>query len=240
MSFDFYCEETAGGDGFRAKGAGLAYVYDREKSTLDIFHLEQNVPLFMIDMGTALPCNPELFIRYTEKSSQIYALMYSSYQTINLCETVSLKKLTPIVKNITELALMAHFLKINDYSSFGEKITKRYDIKDFSIEVRKCQCKQLTASCKSTYIACLETRNGNKISAWSNNLHSALSRISEKTVRDLITVELLGNDRCSATTLLSLSARLNTISRILDNEFIPNDKLSFKAGKEPFTGTYLQ
>ncbi len=225
MSFEFYCYETASGEGFEAKGVGLGYYFDSQTATLDIKHLAFNRPLLLIDLGKLFPRNPSRLASFIEKTSQIYSLVYSNYQTTNLCDTVDIKKLVPILQHITEMAELAHEIDMINHKHFCEKVAKLHTIKTFKLGMRKEYGEDDSFYCHGEIV----TSNNNKISAYAGTTHKTLARLSDKIAKDLIPVEVTDHINQSAQSLLALSVKLTTIAHLLDDNFDPSDNLLFGA-----------
>lgn len=220
MHFEFYCKETDGGIGFEARGYGLSYIYDGQTLTLDILHRAWNRPLLLIDLGGIFPRNPKLLAEFIEKACQISALLYSSNQTLNLCETMHIEKLGPIVKTMVEIAGLAHDVEMKNYKGFSEKIMKNHALKSFALE-------ELSARDKKSRLFRLSymTENLDHISLTGTSPGLVIKKIAEKTMSEVIAIELSHHSGQIAPMLMALAARLITVSRLLDKNFDPGDRL---------------
>lgn len=220
MRFEFSCKETDGGIGFEAKGCGLGYNYDGRTLTLDVLHLSLGQPLLLLDLGPVFPRNPLLYAEFLEKSAQINALLYSSNQTLNLCETIHIEKLVPVIWQLAKTAELAHDVEIRNFTNFSASVARTYDLQIFRLENLGPD-----ATGENNYRLTLKTRNGTEIRSIADSARGVIGKIAELTLRDVIALEFTLQCGQATQNLIALSARLSTIARLLDMNFDPSDKL---------------
>lgn len=220
MRFEFRCKETDGGIGFEARGCGLGYYFDGRSLTLDVLHLYLSRPLMILDLGNIFPRNPLLYAEFIEKAAQINALLYSSNQTLNLCETIDIKRLMPVIWQLVKTANLSHCIEMKNYVAFSDDIADTYGLNTFNLSHTP-----LSRNTKNSFTLTLRTKSGTAIRTHGESAHSCISLLADQGLRDLIAQEFSNYGTQEAQRLIALSARLSTIARILDINFDPGDKL---------------
>ncbi len=160
MRFEFSCKETDGGIGFEAKGCGLGYRYDGRTLTLDVLHLCMRRPLLLLDLGPVFPRNPLLYAEFLEKAAQINALLYSSNQTLNLCETIHVEKLVPVIWQLAKTAELAHDVELKNYKAFSESVGTIHEVQTFRLDYEESRYGR-----DNPYRLTLKTHSGTEIRA---------------------------------------------------------------------------
>lgn len=158
-------------------------------------------------------------IQYFDKAAQIKALMLSNSSTINLSQTMEPRRLQGIANTLFDHALFAVDLDAGKFRRFTATLAHIYDLKHFSVKHFTC-----TKSATAYYRACLRTHNENELVGRSLTLPGILMTVSEKIISDLIALEFSTRNN-SAQNLLSLSAKLATVGRILNDGFYPSMKI---------------
>ncbi len=227
MRFEFSCKETDGGIGFEAKGCGLGYRYDGRTLTLDVLHLCMRRPLLLLDLGPVFPRNPLLYAEFLEKAAQINALLYSSNQTLNLCETIHVEKLVPVIWQLAKTAELAHDVELKNYKAFSESVGTIHEVQTFRLDYEESRYGR-----DNPYRLTLKTHSGTEIRASGSTARAAISKIAELTLRDVIALEFSLQSGENAQKLIALSARLSTVARLLDMNFDPSDKLLISKKKD--------
>jgi hypothetical protein len=204
---------------FVAWGTGFTYEYNSEKKALNIVHAIQNKPLIYIDLDRHLAKNPLLYARMLEKVTQVNALVFSNNHDINLADIFENNRLIPILENSAIVARHSYDLETEKFENFSYRFCETYILKSL----------QLTKYANRTpgsvfYAAEMKTENNNSVHARASQLNQLLDKLSEKTVRDLMTTEYNHHFYKSAQNLLVVSSNLSVMGRVLDKNFIPLHK----------------
>lgn len=213
-------QETNLDGSFTAWGAGFFYHFDAPRCELNIHVQEGEKPLVTIAVGNRVRRKILPFVQYFDKASQIKALMLSNASTINICQTMDPRRLHGIVSTLFDHALFALDMDAGKTLRFTATMAHIYDLKHFSIKQLLCP----SSPAATYYRGSLKTHKGNELVGRSMTLAGILSTISEKIIGDLIALEFSSRDD-SAQNLLSLSAKLATIGRILNEGFYPAMKI---------------
>lgn len=220
MCFDMDFAETGCGGSFEATGLGLKYFYNAPQSVLDILPRRHIEPIFFIGLNGYFPCDPRMVVRFVEKSTQISALIYSDHYTLDITETIDQSRLPALLKNAIETAGMANDLYTGNFPRFALHFMRRFDLG--LIEVLPLNHKNAE---KKLFRSRIVTARGSQVSVIGSHIPNLLLELSEKIVKDVITQEYCDNMKRSAHTLLNVTSMLGTLARILDNSFVPKDKV---------------
>lgn len=204
---------------FIAWGACFFYDYNAPNCELNIHVQEGEKPLVSLAVGKRLHKKIRKLIHYFDKAGQIKALMLSNSETINIAQTMELRRLRGISNTLFDHALFALDLDAGKPKRFTAMQAEIFDIKLFSIKHFICP-----KSSTAYYRASLKTHSDNELVGRSLTLHGILMTVSEKIISELIALEF-NTPNNSAQNLLSLSSRLSTISRVLNEEFYPSMKI---------------
>lgn len=220
MSYKLECRETSQGS-LIARGTGLDYKYNYETNSLKVIHRRKERALAKFTFDKVLSRDPLSYITSLEKANQIKALMFSNNQTVDLTETLDSEKLCAILKSTALLSRHAHDLKNLDFERFCDVFVGEFDLK-------KIKIKQFTSGDHKDafFIARIQTQHDNGICVRACTLTGITMAMSDRTIRDLITMEFGHQFEGSAHNLLRLSSKLSSISYILDDDFVPSRKLS--------------
>jgi hypothetical protein len=220
----------AGNEGsFVAWGHGFRYNYEGPSNTLSIAHLERQKVFTKLRFDQSLLRNPLGYVEALDKTNQIKALMYSNNMTTNLADTMEIERIAPIIENTAKISRYAFDLQIVEYDHFAQLFCG-----DFELKALKIKKFIPTTSDNSFYIARMQTRYNNSIAVRRCTLPGLIAALSEHTLRDLITMEFGHRYQNSAQNLLNASARLATLSRVLDEHFIPECHLRNTKAPESF------
>lgn len=213
-------EETCSQDSFTVRGSGFRFDYEAEKQLLNIAPRGKKRALAHFKFDQHLAKNPLAYVESLDKTNQIKALMYSNNATINLAETMDDARIASLIKMTAYISRCAFDLHTKNFDQFSKTLCQNFDLKSVKIKKITSRRKQNTF-----YLARIQTKHNNSISARSCTLSGLAASLSEKTLRDLITIEFGHAYGNSAQNLLNVSSKLSTISNILDQNFIPKQQL---------------
>lgn len=212
-------QETRQCGSFDAWGACFFYTYDAPNLELNIHLQEAEPPLITYAIGRRLHKKILTLVSYLDKAAQIKALMLSNGETIRIGETMEPRRLKGLTSALFDTALYALDLEAGKSRRFTTYMSQAYDLKHFSIKHFTCPTSET-----AYYRASLRTHSDNELVGRSLTLHGILMTVSEKIVGDLIALEFNARDN-SAQNLLSLSSKLSSIGRILNEGFYPSQKI---------------
>ena len=220
MGFTLKYRETGSRGSFEAWGMGFSYQYNPEELVLDVRDSRKSKPLLYIDFDQPLSKNPFLYIETLEKTTQIKALMFSNNITNDLSEIFDDSRLVAILEEAARLGRYSFDLKQNKFYRFGHFFCE-------DLRLKRIQIKHISGidPKDSFYVAKLKTEHDNVVSSRACTLHGVMKDLSDKTLRDLITAEFGHQFDGSAHNLLTVSSKLATISHILDERFVPLQKI---------------
>lgn len=226
MDFTLKHKEAAPPGSFVAWGIGFAYCYEPKRNVLNISDARSKKPLFYVDCKNqplaAGACDYAIFF---EKATQINALILSNNSTVDLSELLDDRRLAAILEDSANLARYAYSLKQEDFKRFESDFCKNFTLKRLEIKKPKTLYPR-----DSSYFAKLKTLNNNVITSQKRSLHKILADLSERTLRDLIAVEFGYHFQHSTYDLLTVSSKLAIIGHILDERFIPAQRI--KSGQK--------
>ncbi len=203
-----------------AWGTGFKYHYDADLKKLEVSHAKKGSSALFLDFDKELSGDPELFVSTMDKTCQIRALTLTNNTSLDLSEIFDDGKLTPMLYETSRLARFGFDLMHENFTRF-----ERYFCPDSNVcDVRLGRVKTFDAG-SSAYMAKMETARHNKVSVESSTLHDLMSKFSQKIVQDLITREFLARFDSIAHALLKTSSNISLLSLILNNKFLPSDKL---------------
>lgn len=218
--------KTSSCGSFQAWGAGFGYHFDAGINTLSITQKETQLALARIRLNRDIAQNPVAFVEQLNKTHEIKALILSNNGTIKLADTIDPKLVGGIIKNSVRLAKYAHELSHHSFSNFSRKFSKEFELKKLKIKtITHNDHEQLL------FVARLQTLHDNSVCVRACTLEGLLSVLSERTLRDLITMEFGHQYQNSAFNLMRLSAKLSKIGNILDENFIPEKHIHLPSVK---------
>lgn len=205
---------------FRVSGAGFSYNYNKDRQALSVFHKDTERLLTKFEFDYALAREPLPYIELLEKASQINALMMSNNRTIDLSQTMALQHVAPLLHNVAGISRHAFDLQNLRLRRFCIAFQQEYDLKSFKIK------KFVSGDQENTFfIARMQTKNDNGICVRGCTMTGIMAAMSDRTLRDLITMEFGHRFENSAQNLLNASSKFSSLSYILDEHFIPRSKV---------------
>lgn len=205
---------------FRVLGTGFRYDYNNSKRALTVIHKDSERPLTKFKLDQALSREPLPYITLLEKATQINALMMSNNQTIDLSKTMELQHMRPLLKGVAGLSRHAFDLQNLHLGRFCRTFADEYDLKCVKIK------KFISGDQENTFfIARMQTKNDNGICVRGCTMTGIMAAMSDRTLRDLITMEFGHRFENSAQNLLNASSKLSSLSYILDQHFVPESKI---------------
>ncbi|MGB0720217.1 MAG: hypothetical protein ACPGRX_07070, partial [Bdellovibrionales bacterium] len=209
----------------------LDYHYNARNWNLDILRRDKAKALARLDFDRSLSRDPLSYIASLEKATQIKALMYSNNTTINIAETLDSAKLSPILQSSAMLSRYAYDLRHGHYERFCEAFAEEYTLK--GVKIREFVSKDKK---NDFYVARIQTIHDNSVCVRGCTLSAVMAALSERAIRDLITMEFGHKFEASAQNLLRASTRLSKLSWILDDNFSPTRQLCCPAPHgEPYS-----
>lgn len=215
------------GDNFDAWGVGLFYSYKVGIKQLDVFIGQGDEHLLTFKLRKGHAAQAQRFVHYFDRAAQVKALMLSNHGTTNIAETMAPDRLRGVLNNTYNLSCHAHDLHNDNLRLYVRLTQSFYQLRHFSLKHLVCP-----TSGNAYYRAGLKTHSQNEVIARSMTLHGVLMTLSEKIVRDLIALEFSTRHN-TAYNLLTLSAQLSTISRVLNDHFYPSQKVKAEADEIP-------
>lgn len=223
-----YTEASRDGS-FVAWGNGFRYQYEALRNTLNIAHLERQKVFSRIEFDGHLASAPMTYVEALDKTNQIKALMYSNNTTINLADTMEPDRIEGIIDATAKLSRLAYSLMHEQYARFAVPFCDSFGLKSLRI-------KQYSAREQETqfYTARIQTQHNHAVTVRGCTMPALLAAMSDKTLRDLIALEAGHKYGKSAEELLNAAASLNTLSRVLDENFVPSRRLKAAGACESF------
>ena len=224
-------EKTCSQGSFIAWGTGFRFEYEAPDKLLGITPLDRKSAIAKLRFDQRLAESPLAYVESLNKTNQIKALMYSNNATANLAETLDRKRIGSLIKSTARISRFAFDLRTKNFDRFSWVFCKDFDLESLAIKQVMSKRKH-----KAFFMARLQTRYNNCVCVRGRTLSALVARLSDKTLSDLITMEFGHSYNNSAHRLLNASSKLSTISRILDENFIPEHKLGrYKGLKSPIT-----
>lgn len=220
MSHELKFRETSS-HSFTARGAGLDYYYNHHINDLSITPREKRQEaLAQFHFDELLSEDPHDYVSLLEKTFQIKALMYSCNKTLDITHTIDAVRLRPILYNASYTSRYAFDLKKKNFERFCALFAEEFDfkaikVKPFSSEDHK----------NTFFIARIQTKRDNAVNVRACTLAGIVAALSERTLRDLLTMEFGHRFDGSAQRLLQASAKLSAIANLLDDGFRPSLQL---------------
>ena len=219
-----HSRETTHGS-FKVWGTGFRYDYNNEKNALTVFHQDTERLLAQFKFDKSLSENPMAYVGMLEKALQINALMVSNNRTINLADAIGIRQISPIIHSVGGLSRHAFDLHNLALERFCSSFADEHGLKLIKIKPFKSR-----DNANAFFIARLQTKHDNSISVRACTMTGIMAAMSERTLRDLMTMEFGHRYEGSAHNLLNASSRLSSLSHILDDSFIPEMRVFDKSG----------
>ena len=221
-----YRETTRGS--FGLWGTSFRYDYSNRKRVLTVSHTDTEKLLAQFNFDKSLSKSPLLYAKLLDKATQINALMVSNNRTVDLANTMELRHLRPLIESLGGISRHAYDLSNLSLSNFCEEFADEFQLKSVKIKYF-----QPNDDGNAFFIARIQTRHDNGICVRACTLSGLTAAMADRTMRDLITMEFGLRMDGSAQNLLTASSRLSSLSLILDESFIPSDKvIGEKAGAQ--------
>ncbi len=215
-------QETSQGS-FTAWGTGLTYAYNAYDHSLSIVHRERHDTLAHINFDSAMAKNPLGYVELLEKATQIKALIFSNHQTIDLADMFDAGKLKELLKPAFLLSRYAFDLDTKRYHRFCRLFCEDHALK--SVKIKRFISED---GSNEFFIARIQTQHDNGIIVRGCTMAGLTAALSDRTLRDLITMEFGHRFEGSAQNLLRVSSQLSTLSCLLDEVYCPIEKIKIK------------
>ncbi len=206
---------------FTVWGTGFLYLYEADNKLLNIALPDEDKAIVKIKLDDALADDPLAYIDTLDKANQIKALLYSNNSTVNLAETLDDSRVASLIKTTARISRCAYDLDTLNFERFGSVFCKEFDLK--GLKIKKFNSR---SESQRFYLGRIQTRTDNTVCVRSCSLSGLMTQLSDKTMNDLIALEIGMRNDASAHKLLSASSKLLTISHILNKNFIPQHKLT--------------
>lgn len=204
---------------FNAWGIGFHYDYDSELSSLSVGHVESKKPLLSIDFDSDLAKEAVFFVGTLEKATQVKALMLSNNKTADLSKIMDEIRLPAMLASAASLARYGFDLRRESFERFGEFFCKDFPLN--ALQIKKISGYDPNAD---FYSATLETKRRLSVSVSSQTLCGTMLSLSDGILRDILTREFGSSLNSTAHALLRTSAKLSTLSLLLNEDFKPLKK----------------
>jgi hypothetical protein len=213
-------EETCTKGSFSVWGSGFRFDYKAQSKLLNIVPLHEKRILVHLQFDEHLAKTPLAYIEILEKTNQINALMYSNNATLNLAEIMEGARIASLIETSVDISRRAYDLKTMNFERFADHFRHYSDLKNVNIKKFTCSRQE-----NEFYLARIQTHRDNSVCVRACTLSGLTAALSERMLHDLIAMEL-GRYNNNARHLLHVSTKLSTISRIVDENFIPQHKLA--------------
>ena len=207
---------------FTVWGAGFLYEYEANDKVLNIALPDEDKAIVKIKLDDVLANDPMVYVDTLDKANQIKALLYSNNTTVNLAETLDTHRVASLIKTTARISRCAYDLDHKNFERFASMFCKEFDLK--GLKIKKYSGRNERSH--NFYLGRMQTRTDNIICARSCSLAGLMTALSDKTMNDLISLEIGMHNDSAAHKLLSASSKMLTISHILNKNFIPQHKLS--------------
>ncbi len=226
MSITLEHRETDRKGSFIARGTSFYYQYCASKNRLNICHAETKSVLRSVTLEKRTLCNPLQFVHSFDKSSKIKALIFSNHKTVRLCNTLEGEKLLALLPNIERLTRYTCKLKNEQFRDFCKGFAQDFALQ--SIYIHKTEGNNGL----DFYNAGVTSIHNHSVEARATSLHGILRETATKVMHDLVMMEYGYSHHGSAHNLLTVSSKLSTLSRIVNNDYIPEFHLAEESSGE--------
>lgn len=209
--------ETCAHGSFIAWGNGFRYDYEAAHNTLGVARLGRFADFARLEFDHTVALDPLRFVATFEKTNQIKALTYSNNVTTDLGRTVPPERLSAIVQSAARLSRYAYALQGGTLDEFADRFCGDAGLK--SVDVRRFLSRTGTSA---YYTARLQTRKDNEVKVHSGLLHAVMAGLAERIVQDILAMEAGHRFGRSAQKLMIVASELATLSRIVDESFVPS------------------
>jgi len=153
--------------------------------------------------------------------------MLSNNQTANIIETLDPERLGSILRTITTTAKDSY-----DVSQEAFEIFSQHFCHEDIVSAIEITFSQGSDDGPKFYMAKLSTHQGNETCGRGETVHKALSQLGENIIQDLLVKEFGYNIHGGAHSLLRISHRLSVIACILNDKFVPENKITPKRSSD--------
>ena len=220
MGFTLEHRETNRKESFIARSTTFFYQYCASKNQLGICDPDTKSVLRVITLDKRTVCGPLQFVHNFDKSSKIKALIFSNNKTVRLAQTLDHERLMAILPNIERLTRYACKLKNEQFREFSKAFCQ-----DFALQALHIRKTEGGNGC-DFYHAGVTSIHNHSIEARATSLHGILRETATKVMHDLVMMEYGFSHHGSAHNLLTVSSKLSTLSRILNEDYIPEFQLA--------------
>lgn len=214
------CNKDCTQGSFTLPGAGFLFEYLAEQRMLNIRPLKSESVLARIKFDEYLAEDPLGYIQSLDKTNQIKALMYSNNASLDLSSIMEEHHMANLIEITARISRLAYDLNTKNFDRFSKLFCDDFDLKKLCIKSFKSG-----DNSNKFYLARIQTKHNNTVSVRACTLSGLAAALSDKTLKDLMTMEFGYNYSHSAQHLLNVSSKLATIARVLDKNFIPEHKL---------------
>lgn len=201
---------------FKAWGIGFQFEYDAEFGILDIIHARSARPILYLDIDQSFGQDALQYARILDKSLQVSALSLSNNIGIDLTEILDHDKLSPILQSVAQKAQYCFNLDQKKYKEFSRDYNQ--DLECAHVKVRHIQS---TLYSSPFYTAHFQTNRGGVATIRDAALYTALGKLSEIIVQDLVMKQSLASSDYTLQRLLNAASDLFAMSCILNPSFKP-------------------
>ena len=210
-------------DSFIATGIGFKYDYKARQNVLSVSLSDQEYSIADFHFDIGLSKAPVAYARLLDKACQIKALMYSGNTCNNMSTLLEESRLRIMLKNAARLSRYAYDLEQNHLERFATFFAADSELK--CVKVKEFTSRDGT---RNFFVGRVYTKNDNSISVRACTLTGLTAALSDRTLRDLIMMEFGHRFEASAHNLMTAATKLASISMILDENFVPSEKIIFK------------
>lgn len=215
-----YRESTPSGS-FVAWGISFEYEYDPLTRRLEVLDTRHKLPLLSFEYCKHLKHLPLNFISTIDKATQIQALMLSADASVALSDIYDGVRLVSFIESAVKLSGLAWELKRHCYRNFSNDFTRIYNLREASI----CRFEP-SLTTKEFYRMGLKSENYTSGRATASTLHKTLRQAADVIVTDMAPDEYARRFEKSAQNLLCAATDLSIISKIIDDDYVPMNKLA--------------
>ncbi|MBX2834066.1 MAG: hypothetical protein KTR28_03745 [Micavibrio sp.] len=205
---------------FTVWGSGFDYKYISFEKALHISAPQTKRVLAKLKFDDYISRDPQSYIIKLNKANQIKALNLSNNRSNNLLDIIDNGRIGALINNTASTSYFAQMLEDSNYNRFSSMFTQGSVL--HNIAIKKFSSRD---NMNVFFVARAQTVNENTISARGCDMASLLAALSERTLRDLITLEFGDKFQNTAHELLKIATKFSAISAVIDPHFIPENFL---------------
>ena len=217
---DMFDDRELSNESFDVSGVGFHYNYNNKNKELSVTDIDTERLLTQWHLDDFLSRKPHSYVSLLEKATQIKALMVSNNRTVDLSKVMETHRMKHILKSVASLSHHAYDLKNLYLGRFGQRFAQENDLQ--SVKLKKFVSNNQE---NEFFIARVQTHNGNGICVRACTLTGMMAAMSDRTLRDLMTMEFGLKFENSAQRLLNASSKLSSLSFVLDQNFVPKSRV---------------